>query len=110
MWSNLSDKLEKRTTRLISEHESYAKWVHAENSRRMRRSTRHVEKVPLKIPESWSKSPGFNPYIVKSRSSSITHAVTKALKNGYYAPHPPFTFLVPKANGERSSGKHFSNH
>lgn len=99
MWSNLNEKLRKHAGRLISEHEAYAKWLHNENARRMRRSTKTVEQVRLLIPDSWSADPGFNPYLVRSRHASIAHSITQALRAGSYTPRPPFTFLVPKESG-----------
>lgn len=99
MRPNFKERLEKHSQRLISEHESYAKWVHDENARRMRRSIRTVERVPLQIPPAWSADPGFNPYLVRSRRAGIAHSVTKALKSGSYDPRPPFTFSVPKTGG-----------
>ncbi|BBX09723.1 reverse transcriptase/maturase family protein [Mycolicibacterium aichiense] len=99
MWWKLQEKLELASNRLIKEHEEYAKWVIDENARRSRRCTETPELLSVQRPPTWQKTPGFNPYLVRARASSIAHAMTARLKGGYYVPHAPAQFQVDKAGG-----------
>lgn len=99
MWWNLQEHLERASTRLIQEHEEYAKWVYDENARRKRRSIGTPELLLVQRPPTWMQSPGFNPYQVRARASVIAHAVTGRLKGGVYVPHKPARFEVAKPGG-----------
>ncbi|WP_311877576.1 reverse transcriptase domain-containing protein [Microbacterium forte] len=99
MWWQLDERLLETSTRLIVEHETYAKSVYDENRRRSRRSTGRPERLPLHRPETWDIDPGFNPYIVRSRRHRIGHAITERLRDRSYEPRPPAGFYVPKADG-----------
>lgn len=99
MWWELDQRVWERATRLIVEHETYAKSVHDENNRRRRRSTGTTEALPVRRPETWGLDPGFNPYIVRSRHQRIAHAITERLRDRSYAPRPPAGFSVPKPSG-----------
>ncbi|MBE6484895.1 MAG: hypothetical protein E7Z96_09075 [Actinomycetaceae bacterium] len=101
MWWELDKRVWERATRLIVEHETYAKSVHDENSRRRRRSTRTPETLPIRRPQTWDLDPGFNPYIVRSRHQRIAHAITERLRDRDYAPRPPAGFSVPKPSGDK---------
>jgi len=97
-WS-LDTKILQATTRLIVEHETYAKSIHDENKRRRRRSSGTPEMLPLRRPETWELDSGFNPYIVRSRRARIAHSITAGLRDRTYAPRPPAGFAVPKSDG-----------
>lgn len=99
MWWDLDRKIEETATRLIKEHETYAKSVHDENVRRRRRSISTPDMLPLRRPETWDLDPGFNPYIVRSRHKRIAHSIAQSLKNRTYTPRPPAGFKVPKPSG-----------
>lgn len=99
MWWELDQRIWERATRLIVEHETYAKSVHDENNRRRRRSTGTPEALSVRRPETWGLDPGFNPYIVRSRHQRIGHAITERLRDRSYAPRPPAGFSVPKPSG-----------
>lgn len=100
MWWDLDERVWERATRLIVEHETYAKSVHDENTRRRRRSTGDPETLPVRRPETWDLDPGFNPYVVRSRHQRIAHAITERLRDRNYSPRPPAGFSVPKPSGD----------
>lgn len=99
MWWQLDERILDASTRLVREHETYAKSVHDENRRRLRRTTRVPELLPLRRPATWAFDSGFNPYIVRARHVRIAHAITAQLRDRSYAPRPPAGFLVPKPGG-----------
>jgi hypothetical protein len=99
MWWNLKEDLEKASTRLIKEHEEYAKWVFDENVRRARRSVGTPELLRVQRPPTWKQESGFNPYLVRARASSIAHSMTARLKGGEYVPRNPARFEVEKPGG-----------
>lgn len=99
MWWELGQRVEERATRLIVEHETYARSVHDENERRRRRSTGVPEILPVRRPETWDLDPGFNPYIVRSRHQRVAHAITEHLRDRDYVPRSPAGFRVPKPSG-----------
>lgn len=101
MWWDLERGLEKVSTRLIREHERYAKWVFDENARRRRRSVGSPALLEVQRPPTWDEAPGFNPYLVRAHASSIAHAMTLRLKKGTYTPHAPASFEVGKPDGGR---------
>lgn len=100
MWWRLDDRIFEASTRLIAEHETYAKSVSDENKRRHRRSTASPEELIVHRPAAWDFDPGFNPYKVRARHISIAQAVTERLRDRSYAPRPPAGFGVPKPSGE----------
>ncbi len=99
MWWELDQRVQQTSTRLIVEHETYAKSVHDENDRRRRRSIGIPEVLQVRRPETWDLDPGFNPYIVRSRHQRIAHAITESLRDRSYAPRHPAGFSVPKPSG-----------
>ena len=99
MWWDLDERIRKSATRLISEHETYARAVHDENKRRLRRSTAAPTLLPLRRPETWQLDPGFNPYHVRSHRSVIAHSITLRLRDRTYTPRRPAGFTVPKPSG-----------
>lgn len=99
MWWHLDEGIQKAATHLIKEHETYAKSVFDENERRRRRSTGAPAVLQVRRPETWELDPGFNPYVVRSRSQRIAHALTERLRDREYAPRPPAGFKVPKPSG-----------
>ncbi len=99
VWWELDQRVLERSTRLIVEHETYAKSIHDENDRRRRRSIRTPGLLQLRRPETWDLDPGFNPYVVRSRHERIAHAITERLRDRSYIPRPPAGFSVPKPSG-----------
>lgn len=100
MWWQLDEKILEESKRLIRQHETYAKSIHDENTRRKRRSSGDPELLPVRRPGVWRFAPGFDPYIVRSRHARVAHALTRRLKDKTYAPMPPAGFEVPKAAGK----------
>lgn len=99
MWWDLDEQIRKTATRLISEHETYARAVSDENERRRRRSTGSPDLLHLRRPETWKLDPGFNPFHVRSNRSAIAHSITSRLRDRTYEPRQPAGFVVPKPSG-----------
>lgn len=100
MWSGLDASILRAASNRIAEHERYRERLLAENVRRARRTIRLPQpQLPIR-PDLWDLDRAFDPYHVRSRYKSISHAVTKRLKAGEYTPRRPGGFLVPKPNGK----------
>lgn len=99
MWVGLEAEVKGAAQRRIQDFETYLKAVHDENLRRKRRSIASPELLTVERPKSWTLDQGFNPYLVRSRSVTISHAITKKLKKGNYQPSRPSGFAVPKSSG-----------
>lgn len=101
MWWKLQEDLTAEATKQLKDFERYAKRVHDENARRKRRSTANPRMLTIDRPAIWALDRGFDPFYVRARADSISHSVTDALRNGYYTPHRPAGFRVPKADGSQ---------
>ena len=85
-------------TKLIRRHELHAAWAHDETVRRQRRRSSGSKTVSALRPEYWSYSAGFNPYLVRSRTTRIEHSISSALRNRTYKPRNPARYEVPKGD------------
>jgi RNA-directed DNA polymerase len=100
MWHKLEEAILERSTKLVAQHEAYAKEVADENVRRRRRSTGSPDERVVRRPELWDINPGLNPYLVRARAGRIAHAITAKLRAGTYEPDRPAGFRVPKPGGD----------
>jgi RNA-directed DNA polymerase len=101
VWWKLQEDLATEAIKQLKDFERYAKSVHDENARRQRRSTAKPKVLTINRPVTWSLDRGFDPYYVRAKADTISHAVTHALRNGHYEPHRPAGFRVPKADGSQ---------
>ncbi len=85
--------------KLIRRQELHARWVTDENVRRARRVVAAPPVLRLRRPRYWKWAPGFDPYIVRARASSIAHSITASIRKGEYAPRTPAGYVVPKSDG-----------
>lgn len=99
MWRDLEKDIRNSATKQIRDFEKYRQDVQDENNRRQRRSSGKPPLSEVHKPARWALGPGFNPYQVRKRSSSIAHAMTRKLKSGTYTPLKPASFQVPKLSG-----------
>lgn len=67
--------------------------------RRARRTTQPQPKPTLLRPDYWALDAGFNPYLVRARSTRIAHSVREAFAKRRYRPRHPYAFDVAKADG-----------
>jgi len=51
----------------------------------------------------WTLNPQFNPYYVRGKSSSLSHAIEKAIKAHSYTRRPALRMRIPKRGGGRRS-------
>ena len=100
MWFQLEKDLRIEATRQIRDFERYRRHVRDENRRRSRRSAIAPNHLEVRPPSAWIVDRGFDPYHVRSRAATISHAVTQALKAGTYSPHQPARLDIPKGNGD----------
>jgi hypothetical protein len=94
----LAMEIAKEAEKLIRRHERYAKDIVDEFKRRNRRTQRSAIPTVLR-PEYWDLSPGFQPYLVRSRSQHIGRSVRLALRDRVYLPRNAVFYEVPKADG-----------
>ena len=99
MWFDLEAEVRRSATRRITEFETYARAIRDENARRIRRSVGSPLLLEVRRPETWDLSPGHDPFHVRSKSTSIAHAVRLRLKSATYEPRRPAGFLVDKPGG-----------
>src|SRR4051812_17981038 len=92
--NKLYTAIEDEAAKLIRRHESYAKEVVEENRRRARRSNARPETLQTLRPSYWSFAPGFNPYLVRSRSARISAAINRQLRSSTYVPKAPAAYVV----------------
>jgi len=95
----LTTEVEREATRLIRRHESAARVAADEVRRRNRRSTSDYTRFPVQRPDRWGLAAGFDPYLVRSRSTSIGYSLRAALQRLDYKPRPPVTMSRPKPGG-----------
>lgn len=96
MWWNLEESIVDASLRKIQSFEKHARTVHEENVRRKRRSTGNPDLLVAQRPATWQLDPGFNPFLVRARSGSISHSLTRKLRQSTYAPQRPAKFIIPK--------------
>lgn len=99
MWWELERDLRGEARSRVRDFERYAKNVHDENERRLRRTSGVPKLLRVERPITWKLDKGFDPYHVRARADPISHAVTLALKAGRYEPRRPAGFRVPKPSG-----------
>lgn len=96
--SELRSAVRQEAEKLIRRHESYLRGLSEELNRRRKRSGDLLEKKIL-IPRYWSLDAGFDPYHVRSQSSSIAYAIERAIQKRDYKPRAAVSFHVPKECG-----------
>ncbi|MCW2501716.1 MAG: RNA-directed polymerase, partial [Frankiales bacterium] len=84
----------------ISSFERYRKRVFDENRRRQRRSGGAPQLLTAKRPSLWDLDPGLDPFHVRSRASSISHAIEARMRQDSYAPMRPAGFRIRKPDGD----------
>ncbi|MEN5072327.1 reverse transcriptase domain-containing protein [Isoptericola cucumis] len=97
---DLARAIHEAATAKIRAQERRRKAAHDETVRRQRRSTSDLPVLKSRDPIFWAYDSSHNPYHVRARASSISHAVDLAIKGGVYRPFPPAGFSVPKAGGK----------
>ena len=94
----ISEEVQAEASKLVRRWERYAQNLHDEFGRRNRRSGGSTVKTLLR-PACWACAPGFNPYLVRSRSKEIAEAIEGRLLNRHYIPRNAVSYTVPKADG-----------
>jgi RNA-directed DNA polymerase len=97
--ASLQETITAEALKLIRRHERYAQLLAEEIERRRRRTTARVPALQVMRPEHWSLAPAFNPYLVRARAQTISHAIKERLAARTYAPLPPVGYRVPKKGG-----------
>jgi RNA-directed DNA polymerase len=95
---NIQKLIQQQADRLIKRHELYCRVIDDEINRRKRRSTSSHSKT-IHVPDSWALAEGFNPYITRSRSARIAHAIKAKFRAGLYAPRTAAVREIPKPSG-----------
>jgi RNA-directed DNA polymerase len=95
----IREDIVREARRLIVRHETRGRLLAEEHVRRATRSTRRQSAPKLERPHYWALDAGFDPYLVRARSSRIAHSVRDAFAERQYRPRHPFAFDVGKADG-----------
>lgn len=91
--------IHQEASRLIRRQEARQRSSHRETVHRRDRADHPPEKLSADRPEWWQLDSGFDPYLVRRRSENIGHAIWRSLRRGSYAPRPPVSLAVEKADG-----------
>jgi RNA-directed DNA polymerase len=94
----LLDEINSEALKLIKRHERYAQDLADEFKRRNRRTGADNAPIVLR-PSYWSLSPGFNPYLVRSRAADIASSVRVSLRDRQFAPRNAVSYEVQKEDG-----------
>ena len=97
--SILNREVLRESTKLIRRHEEYATKLREENFRRDRRSTGPAQQFEPIRPRHWGVADGFDPYHVRKRRESTSHAIQRAIRDSTYRPRNPIGYSVPKEEG-----------
>jgi RNA-directed DNA polymerase len=96
----IQKSIEQEARKLVVRHERYLKDLHDELKRRGRRTGETPDKKILR-PSYWDLARGFNPYLVRSSSKRIAHAIQTGLRERSYAPRPAVSYSIKKNGAER---------
>lgn len=96
MWWNLEEAILEASKMKIRNYERYRKRAFDENNRRVRRSSGAPQPLPAERPALWTLDPALDPFHVRAKAKSISHALSRSLQNGRYVPLPPAGFRVAK--------------
>lgn len=97
--TRIASEISREAVRLIRRHETDCRVAADESRRRNRRSTTDYPRLRAKRPSWWAVSPGFNPYLARSRATTIGHSVREAIVRMDYEPRPPVELRRAKASG-----------
>jgi retron-type reverse transcriptase len=96
MWWNLEEAILEASRIKIRNYERYRKRAFDENRRRIRRSSGIPVPLSADRPALWELDPALDPFHVRAKAKSISHAVSRSLQTGRYAPLRPAGFRVAK--------------
>lgn len=94
----LRERINSECDKLIARYHAYHNKLHAE----WKRNNSRVSNFPPKqinTPEHWKADRNFNPFHVRSNSSAIARSIAKKIISKTYAPHKPFSKVIPKSGG-----------
>ena len=92
-------EIEAEAAKLIARFEAHAQQLADEQARRDRRTTSTEPRLELRRPRYWALADGFDPFLVRARSTRIAHSINRAIAGSSYEPRTPFLHSVPKPGG-----------
>ncbi|MNX67188.1 reverse transcriptase [compost metagenome] len=92
------EAIQNEALKLVRRHQKYA-FSLQENINRVARRTGIIQAKDIKLPPYWACDDGFNPYHVRSHAKSVSHAVSRAIREKYYIPRPAAIYTLPKPDG-----------
>jgi RNA-directed DNA polymerase len=93
------NEIRREARRLIVRHETNGRLLAEEHVRRSSRSTAERPAPRLRRPAQWTADPGFDPYHVRARATSIAYSVRRAFANRTYRPRHPWELELSKKDG-----------
>lgn len=97
---DLQELIAAEANRQIRRQERSMQRTRTEQQRRARRTIDIVSRMAPQRPTYWQIDRGFDPYLVRTSTSRISHSIKRSLKDGTYQPRNPVKVDIPKDSGE----------
>ena len=95
----IAEALEREVGKLIRRH-SKSTAASAQNQKKYHKRSGQPAKPPTSlVPPHWNLSPHFNPYHVRARIDSFSHALARKIRTSSYEPSPSLLLPIPKPGG-----------
>lgn len=91
--------LDREVRKLIRRHNKASFNAALNRKRYEKRSGQAGAKPSSTRPSHWDVHPHFDPFYVRSRLSSISHAIARTTGSGNYQPRPSLLVAIPKPSG-----------
>lgn len=89
-----------KATRSIRRHELLQYQVRRDQKRRAKRAGKKLKPSRSGVPR-WTLDQQFNPFYVRKKAASISHAIESAIQSKTYAPRPALDLSIKKKGGGR---------
>jgi hypothetical protein len=95
----IAEALEREVGKLIRRH-SKSTAASAHNQKKYQKRSGQPGAPPASlVPPHWALNPHFNPYHVRARIQSFSHAIAKKIRTSSYEPNPSLLLPIPKPGG-----------
>jgi hypothetical protein len=97
--------IDQQATRTIQNHQHQI-FLHILRRKASEKRTGTTSALPISTAQRrWTLDQQFNPYRVRRKSASLSHAIEKSIKAKSYQPRPALQVPVPKLSGGRQHAK-----
>lgn len=94
----LSQVIAEEAEKLIQRYHAYHNWLHVEHVRHSKRIQDPPRKT-VRQPDYWAVDRKYNPFYVRSKSTSIARSIARKLADQTYVPNEPYIKRIPKVSG-----------